>query len=383
MRATRDVHERLQTLTAVPGISDVVWAALARVRTGRDPVRLAFVSAEPRAGTSSLAAATAIGLLDHLRVPVCLVETNVERPALAGYLGLHGAGLSDILDGRAGLEDCLQEPHDCPGLYVLPAGTARLLAPGEFTTDRMKALLEEIGERGRYLVLDVPPLLGRLESRLLLKDVDGALLVLRARATRRLDAERAHRILVEAGAPVLGTIFNAYRPDMPLARGEGREDARENERRLDARRAASVGAPDVAAREPIAVVEPLTEPAAALADVDLRDFAQGWPAAAPVSNGVAHEQQPPEPGFVSAEAHQREVEILERRIAKLTEMLAQTEEDLRRIATAKIGDPGIASIYRRVQGLSAETEALAFKKQLMQKIFQANLELQNAIARAP
>ena len=97
MRASRNDRERLpRVLDDVPGIPDVVWGALARIHTARDPLRLAFVSAEPRAGTSVIAAATAIGLVQNLRVPICLIEANVERPAVADYLGLKTTGLSEI-----------------------------------------------------------------------------------------------------------------------------------------------------------------------------------------------------------------------------------------------------------------------------------------------
>lgn len=86
-------------------------------------------------------------------------------------------------------------------------------------------------------------------------------------------------------------------------------------------------------------------------------------------------------GLSSEEAHRRQIDILERRIAKLTHLLEETEDNLRRIAGMKGIDPGMSSIYRTVQGLSSHEEAFALKKQLMKKIFQANLDLKTAIAR--
>ena len=52
-----------------------------------------------------------------------------------------------------------------------------------------------------------------------------------------------------------------------------------------------------------------------------------------------------------------------------------------RMGAMKSFDPGVASIYRDVQGISPEDEAKALKKELMQKIFEANLELKDAVAR--
>jgi Mrp family chromosome partitioning ATPase len=200
----------LRLLQELPGMVDIVWAIRARVDLGRDPVRVLFASVERRSGNSVLAAATAIALVRHARVPVCLVEANIEHPSLASYLGLRNVGLSDVLDGRCELEDCLQSPHGCPGLYVLPAGTPRKPVSGEFATERMRSMLAMLGALCRYVVLDAPCILDHLESRVLLQHVDGALLVLRAGSTRADAAARAHRILLDSGAPLLGSIFNAY-----------------------------------------------------------------------------------------------------------------------------------------------------------------------------
>lgn len=79
--------------------------------------------------------------------------------------------------------------------------------------------------------------------------------------------------------------------------------------------------------------------------------------------------------------YRRQIENLERRVTKLNEMLQNTERDLSRMAAIKSLDPGQASMYRDVQGLSPEDEALALKRELMQKIFEANLELKNAVTR--
>ena len=344
----------LPLLAALPGIADVVWGTVLRLADARVPASVLFTAPEQGAGTSVLACATAIGLAQHQRVPVCLIETNVARPALAGYLDLEPAGLSDVLDGRAELEDCLQQPRGCPGLFVLPAGTPRAPVSGEFTTARMTSLLARLEQRCHYLVLDAAPLLDHVESRLLLRHVDGVLLVLRAGATRRNDAERAHDILVESGILVLGSIFNAYRSKAHLA-GNGRVH-RSIERIVHV-------------------------PAVVLPALPRGESATNG--AAHASNG-AHPAGPPAPGGNGSEAaHLHQVAILEQRIAKLMHQLEQAESDLRRIAALKDVDLGIASIHRNVQGLPSEDQVQEFKRSLMQEIFKANLELKTAMARRP
>lgn len=350
----------LRLLEELPGIADVVWATVTRLASARIPTTVLFTAAEKRAGTSVVASATAIGLARHQRVPVCLIETNVQRPALAGYLGLEIAGLSDVLDGRAQLDDCLQEPPDCPGLVVLTAGTPRSPVSGELATDRMTAILARLEQRCHYVVLDTAPVLEHVESRLLLHQADAVVLVLRARSTRRSDAERAHDILVESGTPILGSIFNDSRTEGPL--GDVGRANRSFQRAVRAERpVASVGIEELpAARE------------------DHPPASNGRPFS---TNGGPTRDAPMPAVNGSEAAHQRQIDILERRISKLTQLLEQTEANLQRISAMKDVDPGIASIYRNVQGLSSEEEALAFKRSLMREIFQANLDLKTAMAR--
>jgi diguanylate cyclase (GGDEF)-like protein len=77
----------------------------------------------------------------------------------------------------------------------------------------------------------------------------------------------------------------------------------------------------------------------------------------------------------SAEDKARQIELLERRIAKLTDILGITEEELRRVAAMKGIDLGLASIYRTVQGLSQDESQYKRKREMMKTIFEANFEL--------
>ncbi len=74
--------------------------------------------------------------------------------------------------------------------------------------------------------------------------------------------------------------------------------------------------------------------------------------------------------------HRDQVDGFERRIAKLTNSLELTEEELKKMAKAKNIDLGVGSIYRSVQGLSGEDNDYETKKELMSSIFAANLALQ-------
>ncbi|MEZ6017381.1 MAG: diguanylate cyclase [Planctomycetota bacterium] len=76
-----------------------------------------------------------------------------------------------------------------------------------------------------------------------------------------------------------------------------------------------------------------------------------------------------------AATYKKQVEMLQRRLSKLTESLGLTEKELARVRRMKAVDNGIASEFRDVQGLVGEDEQTELKKELMSKIFAANLDL--------
>ncbi len=82
------------------------------------------------------------------------------------------------------------------------------------------------------------------------------------------------------------------------------------------------------------------------------------------------------------EKHKSEVSLLERRIAKLSRSLEETEEELKRTVLVRPNDPGIASAYRRVQGLELGEENREQKLALLAQILRANLELRDQLRAA-
>jgi len=69
-------------------------------------------------------------------------------------------------------------------------------------------------------------------------------------------------------------------------------------------------------------------------------------------------------------------ERLEKRLAKLNRALEESEQALRKLASMKSIDLGVASIYDSVQGLSAEEDDAERKKELLAEVFAENCELQ-------
>lgn len=78
----------------------------------------------------------------------------------------------------------------------------------------------------------------------------------------------------------------------------------------------------------------------------------------------------------TADPHAEQIELMHRRISKLSGMLDRTESELRRLSgKAAQKDEGIASIYDEVQGIDDDESDSGLKKEMMAQIFQANLDL--------
>lgn len=75
-------------------------------------------------------------------------------------------------------------------------------------------------------------------------------------------------------------------------------------------------------------------------------------------------------------AERERVDLLERRMNKLRTALADQEREIAELARRAAIDPGVASIYKDVQGLGAGESERETKAKLLKDIFEQNLALQ-------
>lgn len=206
-----------RVIEEVHPLAETVWASLTSVRSARGPARILFTGTEGQAGTTVIAAATALGLARHTRDEVTIVEANLLRPALARYLGVPPEpGLAELLVGQCSLDQCRYDVPGCPGLRAVPGGTPRRATPGEFAAQGARQMLGAIAASGRYVLVDAPPILESPETRALLAHVDGVVLVLRARSSLKSEVKGAVKLIEQAGVEVLGSVLNRFKPELPF-----------------------------------------------------------------------------------------------------------------------------------------------------------------------
>lgn len=106
------------------------------------------------------------------------------------------------------------------GFYFVPAGEPAKNPAVLLASQRMQGLLEDLREHFDYVICAAPPVGAAADAAVLGRLCDGAVLVVRQRATsRRVVADAACR-LEKAGIRLLGTVLTGY--DLTLARKMGR-----------------------------------------------------------------------------------------------------------------------------------------------------------------
>lgn len=173
-----------------------------------DPPRVITVtSTSPADGKSTVAANLAVTLA-RADVPVVLVDADLRKPTVATTFRLpRGAGLSDVVVGRAEFADAIHAPAGFDGLHVVPAGQLPPNPTELLTSARFKEAIEALAET-HMVIVDAPPLLAVPDASVVATRLDGALLVLDAESTTRDELRHAVEALQRVHAPILGAVLN-------------------------------------------------------------------------------------------------------------------------------------------------------------------------------
>jgi capsular exopolysaccharide synthesis family protein len=153
--------------------------------------------------TTALNLAGAIAERGHR---VLLVDADLRRPSLAGYVNIEGSvGLTNVLLGGVSAEDAIQRV----GTFdVLPSGTMPPNVSQLLASESMARLFAELQSRYDYVVVDSPPVLEVPDALTIVNLTDGAILVARQRSTKARQLQEAVQSLTFVKANVLGVVLN-------------------------------------------------------------------------------------------------------------------------------------------------------------------------------
>ncbi len=167
---------------------------------------LVVTSCLPDEGKSTVSLNLAVALSQHLRVIV--VDADLRRPSVARMTGLNdGIGLSGVLSGKATVADTLQDWRRGQ-LRVLTAGRIPPNPAELLDSQPMSKVLDELRGIADLIILDSAPLLPASDAAVLSRRLDGALVVVDAKHTKRQELQRGLESLTLAGGHVLGLVLN-------------------------------------------------------------------------------------------------------------------------------------------------------------------------------
>lgn len=186
----------------------------------------AFVISSAGAGEGKSTTAANLSLaLAETGARVVLIEADLRLPKVAEYMGIEGgAGLTDVLIGRAEVSDVLQR-WGRGQLYLLPAGKIPPNPAELLGSKAMAELVETFTQHFDYIIIDAPPLLLVTDAAVVSKHTNGTLLVAASGSTRKQELTGAVRSLAAAGGHLLGIIVTMLRTKGPDSYGYGAHGA--------------------------------------------------------------------------------------------------------------------------------------------------------------
>ncbi len=186
---------------------------------------LVFTSPDGKIGKSTVVANLAI-ILARLGKKIALLDANLNKMSVVKFFGIgtRAMGISDILSGKANLEDCLKGVTDMllggsidwdivMGTYgldrlkILPAGKRVRDPAGLLESDAVAGLFRKLRGQFDCVIVDSPGLLRSPDSIVLSPNADGIFLVCKTNSTSHRDLIKCSKKLTEVKIQFKGSIL--------------------------------------------------------------------------------------------------------------------------------------------------------------------------------
>jgi protein-tyrosine kinase len=179
---------------------------LKQAENGRSVRAIVITSPNKGDGKSLTAANLALTMAQEYQQRVLLVDGDLRRPAVHRLFGVsEGPGLSDVLSGRATLDDAIVTLTD-QELSLMPAGSLPNHPAELLGSAAMRRLLDTLRSRYDRIIIDMPPVAPLADLHIVAPMADGVLMIVRAGVTPKPAIERALAGLDKSR--VLGLVLN-------------------------------------------------------------------------------------------------------------------------------------------------------------------------------
>lgn len=170
--------------------------------------KVLFTSANPGDGKTTVSVNTAITFA-QADMKVVVVDADLRKPTTHKYFGLSAKkGLSNILSGQCGVEECIQDVPGVDNMYLITSGILPP-NPSELLSGKYADMLfEKLETMFDVIIIDTPPVTVVSDALALCKRVDGVLVVAANNRTTYPEVQEAIKNLKFAEAKILGIVYN-------------------------------------------------------------------------------------------------------------------------------------------------------------------------------
>lgn len=191
---------------------------------------LVITSSGPSEGKSTTAANLAI-VFANTGSRVLLVDADLRKPSVALSFKIPNVnGLSNYLtegnsvsgsftsesvymtQGSSAIDNRLIETNT-ENLYLMPSGPTPPNPSELLRSQRMQELVKILEDSFDLVIFDMPPVVTVTDAQILSAYVDGTILVIRERATKKQAIIEAKKLLDMVQAKIIGVIYNGKKQD--------------------------------------------------------------------------------------------------------------------------------------------------------------------------
>ncbi len=169
---------------------------------------LLITSATSEEGKSLVASFLSITISQYHNCKTLLVDSDMRKPVIHQLFNLEQKfGLAEVLEEKKPLKECFKKTP-LSNLQVLTSGESHRTATELLDSPHLTELFEEMKFYFDLIVIDSAPVIPVSDVMVLLPEVEGTLMVVKAGATPREVVKRALELVQNSGGKILGVVMN-------------------------------------------------------------------------------------------------------------------------------------------------------------------------------
>ena len=168
---------------------------------------LLFTSSQSEEGKTTTVANTALSFA-KTGLKTLVIEGDLRRARLHEMFGVEQQpGLTNVLVDKKPISSVLKNIEGEENLHILTAGPLSPAPTELLASSAIHVLFEELRNEYDMIIIDAPPILNVTDAAILSRVVDGVVLVVASKETKREAALAAKRALEKVNAPILGSVM--------------------------------------------------------------------------------------------------------------------------------------------------------------------------------